>query len=200
MSNREHHLVLSARRNPISTLGYLRSVILSVSVLVIYLITRFPASQFREPVFQAWAFLHRHLYMVDGWSPEGVIYNNRAYLIHPPLSAVAMLPSVLLQGLNANQSLVCVLLGVTGVILVARLTNNLWLTSFFAFGTIFWYESILGSQWGMCLVLSVIPTTLALIGVREKWSPYLVGLCAGIAFLARYDLALAWPVYLCLID
>ena len=173
---------------------------LATSVVVAYWFTRFSESQFHEQVFQAWAFLHGHLYMWDGWSPEGVIFNNHAYLIHPPLAAAIMLPSVWMQGLDASQGAVCAILGAIGVLLAHRLIGNFWITVFFGFGTNFWYESILGSQWGLPLVASCIPTLLALIAIREAWSPYWVGLFAGMAFLARYDLALAWPVYLCLID
>jgi hypothetical protein len=167
---------------------------------LVYAATKFPDSQFREHIFQAWAFLHGHLYMWDGWSPEGVIVGNRAYWIHPPLSAVAMLPTVLIQGLNASQGWTCLVIGLCGVWLAQRLTQNTWLTAFFGFGTIFWYETIKGTQWGMCLVLGCVLTLATLVALKEHWSPYWIGMLAGLAFLTRYDLLLVVPVYLCLID
>jgi len=169
--------------------------------LVAYLLTSFPASPFNAHVYQAAAFLHGHFYLWNSNLHEVIAVGNRAYIVdHGLLGGLLMIPSVLIQGLQASEGLMCILLGAIGVALAYRLTSNLWLTVFLAFGTIYWYESILGAQWGFCLVLSTIPTLLALIALKERWSPYLVGLFAGLAFLSRGDLALAWPVYLCLID
>ena len=168
---------------------------------MVYLVTSYPASSFREHVFQADAFLHGHTYLWTAQVAEANVINNRAYIVHPPLADVVMVPSVLVQGVNqASQQIISILIGAVCALLVFRLTANLWLTAFFAFGTIVWYESILGAQWGFCLVLSCVPTLCALIGIKEHWNPLYIGAMAGLAFLARYDLALALPIYLCMVD
>jgi hypothetical protein len=73
--------------------------------------------------------------------------------------------------------------------------NRIWLTSFFAFGTIMWYETVNGSSWEVSMLVAVLMTLLALNELYGKGRPLLVGLWAGLAGIARYDLVLVWPVY-----
>lgn len=73
-----------------------------------------------------------------------------------------------------------------------------WLTAFFALGTVFFYEATFGASWGMCSVVSTIPTFLALTEIYDKRRPLMVGLWATLAAFARYDLVLTIPVYLLL--
>lgn len=73
-----------------------------------------------------------------------------------------------------------------------------WLTAFFALGTVFFYEATFGASWGMCSVVSTIPTFLALTEIYDKRRPLMVSLWATLAAFARYDLVLTIPVYLLL--
>ena len=82
--------------------------------------------------------------------------------------------------------------------LIAR-EAQVWLTVFFGIGTTFWYEATLGDSWNFAVVMSVPATLLALNELFGKARPFVVGLCAGFAALARYDLVLAWPFYLALL-
>lgn len=74
--------------------------------------------------------------------------------------------------------------------------HAMWLTIFFALGTVYGYEATYGASWGFCLTVSTIPTFLALTELFGRRRPLLVGLFAAVAFFARTDLICVWPVYL----
>ena len=164
--------------------------------------------------------LHGHLYLpvAPGWEP--VIWKGLYYTIHPPISALICAPFVAL-GLT-NQTFICTIVGAIAVACAYRYLaydypdaetyryegsrdreernhRALWLTAFFAVGTVLWYEASQGTEWGFCLVASTIPTLLALTEVKKQRSPLAVGLWAGVAALTRYDLVMVWPVYAALI-
>ena len=82
-----------------------------------------------------------------------------------------------------------------------RLTLNArkWLTVFFGAGTIIWHETVDGSSWAVSMTVAVMMTLLALDETFDQGRPAVVGLYAGIAALARYDLAFVWPAYLALL-
>jgi len=95
------------------------------------------------------------------------------------------------------------LLGAIEVALVWRLllvmgmstSAAIWLTAFFGFGTTLWYEATLGASWDFVLVVSLLPTLLALNELFGKARPWVVGVFAALAALGRNDLVMAWPFY-----
>jgi len=150
-----------------------------------------------EHILQAWQWLHGSL-NVDGYSiHETALFQGHRYILHPPLAAVVDLPYVAIFG-PARQIVVSILVGAFCVALVWKLTKSWWLTCFFAFGTVFFYEVTLGAPWGFVLVLSCAPTLLALNELEGKCRPLWIGVWAGVAALARYDLVAVFPVYLLL--
>jgi hypothetical protein len=167
-----------------------------------YWLTRCPPSPHNEAVLQAWAFLHGHAWVEQPvW--EHVQFGGHNYLLHPPGAAILLLPFVAIWGLGTNQTAVSVLLCAIEAALAWRLLGvfglkdsaRLWLTAFFSFGTVLFYEGTLGYSWGFVSISSVLPTLLALSEVFGKRRPLLVGLWAGLAALCRYDLVLVWPIY-----
>ena len=187
-------------------------------VLGIYVVTEFRLTPNTEHVIQAWAILHGHLFVDTGawhtavytatgkpaplqWVPvarpinESVIWQGHQYLLHPPGAALFLLPFVAIWGEATNQTLVSVVVSALVAGLFYRLSKNLWLTAFLAFGTILWYEGVLGAAWGFTLVLSMVPTLLALTELYGEQRPAVVGFYAGCAALCRYDLAAVLLVY-----
>lgn len=130
--------------------------------------------------------LHGHLY-VDAPPPwmEHIDVNGHSYILHGPLSALLCLPFVAM-GIT-DQRLICCLLGLVAALLCYRFTRSGWLTAFFVFGTTFLYECVNGAAWDFALVATT-PFTFAALMTGSGW-------WAGLAALGRYDLALAWPVY-----
>ena len=80
-----------------------------------------------------------------------------------------------------------------------KTSTRIWLTAFFAFGTIMWSESINGGSWQVSMLVANLMTLLALCEVFGDARPFQVGLYAGAAAISRYDLCLVWPVYFVLL-
>jgi hypothetical protein len=175
------------------------SFLVFAAALLAYALTYAGPTPHVEHVIQAWALLHGHTHIDTIPVHEQVVVGGHAYILHPPLSAIILIPYVALRGLAANQTMASVLLGSVAVALVYRMTRSLWFTVFFGLGTPFWYEATLGASWGFCLVLSTVPTLLALTECFGKQRAWLVGAWAGLAVLARYDLVMVWPVYAALL-
>ena len=168
-----------------------------------YAATISPPTPYNEHVRLAWALLHGHTWVDAPSYMEHVVVGGRSYILHPPLSAILMLPAVVIWGEAANETAVAVVLGAISIVLWWRLMGRLglglqekvWLGGFFGVGTTLWYEATLGSSWDFALLASV-PFTLAALGeVFGEARPWAVGMLAALAALARYDLVMAWPMY-----
>jgi hypothetical protein len=99
----------------------------------------------------------------------------------PPLPAVLTLPLVMVFGLSADPSLIAVLMGAINVALAWRLTTRLTesrevslvATLFFAFGTVHFYASMLGSTWFLAHVVAMTFVILAItlaIDAQRRYS------------------------------
>ncbi len=171
--------------------------------LAFYAATISPPTPYIEPVQQAYAFLHGRTWVDAPGYMEHVVWHGKSYLLHPPLAALITLPAVAIWGLATNQTAVSVVVGAVSLGLVWRLLGKIglglaarvWLTLFFGVGTTFWYEATLGSSWDF-VVLATIPFTLgALAEIFGEARPWVVGLLAALAALARNDMVFAWPCY-----
>lgn len=174
------------------------------SFLALYAITSSLDTPYNEQVRQAVAFLHGHTY-IDAPSTflEHAQVGPYSYALHPPLPAILLMPLAAIWGMQTNQAAFCVVVGAADVALAWRLLGRfrldfnarIWLTIFFGAGTILWYETIVGTTWALPMVVSVFFTLATLIEVFGSARPLWLGVFAGLASLARYDLALAAPVY-----
>jgi len=159
---------------------------------------------FNEPVRQAYAYLHGRTWVdtIPGYM-EHITWHGHDYVVHPPLSAIVLMPAVLIWGMGTNQTAVSVALGALEVALAWRLLGllglstapRIWLTIFFGIGTTLWWEATIGNSWDFVLVVSVLATLLALNELFGKGRPWLLGILTGATALARNDLALAVPFY-----
>ena len=162
---------------------------------------------FNAHVRQAVAFVHGHTYIDAPNYIEHAQMGPYSYQLHPPLPAIFLMPFAAIWGLNTNQSYFSIVIGAIDVALAWRLLGRFrltlnarkWLTVFFGAGTIIWHETVDGSSWAVSMTVAVMMTLLALDETFDEGRPAVVGLYAGIAALARYDLALVWPAYLALL-
>ncbi len=158
-------------------------------------------------VRQAVAFVHGHTYIDAPNYIEHAQIGPFSYQLHPPLPAILLMPFAAIWGLNTNQNYFAIIVGAIDLAIAwrvlgrFRLTLNArkWLTLFFGAGTIIWYETVDGSSWAVSMTVAVMITLLALDEVFDQGRPAVVGLFAGLAALARYDLAFVWPVYAALL-
>ncbi|HTW87951.1 MAG TPA: hypothetical protein VMD75_08085 [Candidatus Binataceae bacterium] len=163
-------------------------------------------SPYNAHVRQAFAFIHGHTYINAPNYIEHAQVGAFAYQLHPPLPAILMMPFAAIWGMNVNQTAFSMVFGALDIALVWRLLGRfrlninarLWLTAFFGAGTILWYESVNGSSWALSMVVSIAFTVAALDEVFGPARPLRLGIFAGLAALARYDLAFDWPIYVLL--
>lgn len=171
--------------------------------LSLYATTIYGGAPYDAHVRQAVAFIHGHLWIDAPNYIEHANYNGKSYQLHPPLPAFLLIPVVAIWGSDTNQSIPNVIIAALGVafawLMLGRikltLNSRVWLTIFFGAGTILWHEAVDGGSWEMSMVVAVAFTMLAFAEVFGEARPGIVGLTAGLAALARYDLAFIWPIW-----
>jgi hypothetical protein len=179
----------------------------AVAVLIgsfcFYAATMFQPSPFNEQLRQAVAFIHGHTY-ID--APQSFLEHAQvgaySYALHPPLPAILLIPFAAIWGMDANQGTLSVELGAIAIMAAwmmlgrmrLRVEPRIWLTIFFACGTIFWFETTVGTTWALPMVTAVVFIFLALDELFGEARPVGLGIYLGLACLARYDVALAVPV------
>lgn len=153
-----------------------------------------------------------------------VIPDGRALLPFPPLPAIVLLPFVAIWGLTTNAALIAAGIGAINVGLCWRMVRRVTprrdvaalTTIFYAFGTVAWYASMLGSTW---FLAHVVASTFLFLGItaaldaerRETLTAaggrvfrllgfidvrqFLAGLLFGFAALARLTTILGAPFF-----
>jgi hypothetical protein len=175
----------------------LRSLLIFLSVFAVYWLTQ-GAGQHSELAIQAYCMLHGQM-CIDGvaTAAESVVWVGKHYLINPPLGAVLLMPWVALTG-SANQTPIAIAIAAAGAALVSRLgrtvSDSLTLAALWAFGTVAWYGATNGDSWHFSLLLSTIPTLIALDAAEGGYGA-MAGVFGGLAALARFDMAAVLPVY-----
>ena len=69
------------------------------------------------------------------------------------------------------------------------LQASLWLTTLFAFGTVYFFCSVLGQVWFTAHVVSLVFCALYFVALLHPLRPGLAGLCIGALFLTRPQMA-----------
>ena len=164
-------------------------------------------SPYNAHVRQAFAFIHGHTYIDAPNYIEHAQVGQYSYQLHPLLPAFLLMPFVAIWGADTNQTIFSIVCGALDVALAWRLLGRFrltvnartWLTVFFGAGTIVWYEAVHGTSWGVSMVVAIALTLLALDETFGQARALIVGIFAGFAALARYDLAFIWPIYLALL-
>jgi hypothetical protein len=163
-------------------------------------------SPFDAHVRQAFAFVHGHVWIDAPNFIEHAQVGKFSYQLHPLLPAFLLIPFAAVWGMDTNQTIFCMMFGALDVALAwrmlarFRLTSSarIWLTAFFGLGTIVWYEAINGGSWEVSMLVAIAFTLVALDEVLGDARPAIVGLFAGLAALARYDLSFTWPFFVSL--
>lgn len=159
---------------------------------------------FNAHVRQAFSFLQGHTYIdAPNWI-EHAHFKGYDYQLHPPLPAFLIMPVVAIWGMDTNQVVLSLLFGALDVAMAWRmlrcfdldLNARVWLTVFFGAGTIVWTETVNGSSWEVTMLVANVFTFAALGEIFSRAHAARVGLWAGLAALARYDLAFVWPFYI----
>jgi hypothetical protein len=175
-----------------------------VAFLALYSTTMYAPTPFNAHVLQAYSFLHGHAWIdLPPCCIEHAPFNGKYYQLHPPLPAILLLPFVAIWGNDTNQTVANVTIAAVGVALAwvmlghmkVTLNARVWLTIFFGAGTILWHEAADGGSWDLTMVVAAAFTMAGLAEWFGDARPTIIGLTAGLATLARYDLVLVWPIW-----
>jgi len=117
------------------------------------------------------------------------------------------MPFAAIWGEDTNQTVFALIVGALDAALAWWLLGRMklsvrarvWLTVFFGAGTTLWWETINGGSWDLTRIIAIGFTLGALGEIFGRARPGLVGVLAGLAALARYDLAPEFPIYLALV-
>ncbi|MFH1131881.1 MAG: glycosyltransferase family 87 protein, partial [Pseudomonadota bacterium] len=130
------------------------------------------------------------------------------YVSFPWLPALLMLPFVAIFGLKFNDVVFTVVLAAFNPVLVywvlrrlsalklsARsLGEDLWLVLMFAFGTVYFYSSVMGQVWYTAHIIGVGITCLYVLVALEGKHPFWAGVCLGLGFLVRTPIPFIFPL------
>jgi hypothetical protein len=193
------------------------SISIGIVVITVYRLTSHWVDWRFTPSKAYWheladAFLHGRLYLVNPETTHDLtLFKGNWYIPNPPLPALILMPFVAMQGVEhintIHFSIACG--AVTTVIIFWLLESaakqglfsisrnaNLWITAVFAFGTCFWWLSVMGRVWFLSQILTVLFTALAALLAVCKKSPWWVGLSLGAAILSRPNVFTIWPFLL----
>jgi hypothetical protein len=151
-------------------------------------------------IYQAEAFLHGRLSLpVDPPNLEDWAYaHGHFYVSFPPFPAVVMLPFVALFGYQFNDTLFTLFFAAFNVVLIYRVLKRyaatgdatrtepeiLWLTGFYAVGTLALYMGIRGEVWFTAETMGVTFACLYLLAAHRTRHPFLAGLALAVVFFA----------------
>jgi hypothetical protein len=155
------------------------------------------------------AMLSGRLYLIDPPSTHDLTrFAGRWYVTHPPLVAFLLVPWVAASGLasvntvlfssvfaSATCALVYVILTKLSALGWSKLRAGsiLWLTAFFAFGTVHWWVGIGGRVWYLSQIVPLTFVAAAVLVTLSNGSPFLAGASLAIAMLGRPNLILLLP-------
>ncbi len=161
-------------------------------------------------ILQADSFLHGKLYLshVPTDTHDLNFFNGHWYESKPPFPILLITPLVAIWGvaafnINTFSLMLSALAAVSMYLIFYRLINlgwiklsrsgAIWLTVLFAFGTVYWWLSIVGTVGAFSQVVTVLFCALAFLSVLKNWSPWLTGICLMAAIMSRPNVFVLWP-------
>jgi hypothetical protein len=153
------------------------------------------------------SFLEGKLYLknpIDTY--DLTFYQGHWYVPQPPLPAILLLPWVILNK-NASTILFSIFFSAINTMLLFVILDQLsrlgwiktskagilWLVVLFAFGTPHWWVGMDGKVWFVSQIVTVTFVALAILLALKSYSPWLVGICLGLAIFSRPNVIVIWP-------
>jgi hypothetical protein len=142
--------------------------------------------------------------------PENVVRNEPRYFVSfPPFPALLMMPGVAHSGLQFNDVLFTVLLAGIGPALLYMALRRLretgrskrtpyqdcLLTAVLAFGTVYFYSSVIGQVWYTAHVVGMALIGLYVFCSLDARRPIIAGLAVGCAYITRTPALLMFPLF-----
>jgi len=153
--------------------------------------------------------LDGNTYIIDcRRSVESGCYGNKPehlkiHVSFPPAPALLMMPMAWVQGYNVNDVWFTLLFGALNAALLflllsylsrtrhsdRSLSDNLWLTALFVFGTVHFFSAVRGEVWFTALIVGVTFNLLALHCMVDLKRPLLAGIFVALGMATRVPLA-----------
>ena len=183
-------------------------LLIALSTLTVYMVTRGPYVYQNHFVYLAEAFINGRLGLINPPASlaELVFHKGYYYVVYPPMPAVLLIPFVAVFGSSLDQAALSIILGSLSVACIwlmlvktgVTTKKSLWLSLLFGFGTCFWYTSSVGSSWYIAHVSAVLFLTLAIVESFGSQRNFVIGLLLGFAYISRLPTVLALPFFLLL--
>ncbi|MGH8630732.1 MAG: hypothetical protein ACREU7_08200, partial [Burkholderiales bacterium] len=194
----------AARSIAATRLPWLQGLAFGLLVAAVYHLSLRGDTAFNHYQWLAQAFLDGRVYLVDPPPHlELTRIGDRHYVIPPPLPALLLVPYVAIAGERASQAVLTALAGgvhaMAALFIAARLVrrraDQWWLAVLFAFGTIVWHLSAVGSVWFAAHVIAAAALSLALLETLGQKRPLVIGLAIAAAFWTRLPTVLTLPFF-----
>lgn len=166
-----------------------------VTILIYGLSHRGEGAHWNYFVLLADAFLHGRLYLLDNpsWLNELIIWQDKFYVVYPPMPAILLMPFVALFGVSFYQPLLSILFGAVNVFLSYLVLSKLfksWKSGLvgailLGFGTMHWYHTEVGSAWYIAHIITIFFIWLMFLEIVTKQRLLIIGLLIGGAYLSR---------------
>ncbi len=152
------------------------------------------------------AFLNHRLYLLENpsWLSELISINGKYYVVFPPMPALLLMPFVAIFTTGFSQTIFSIFLGSLNPVILYSLLKRIKITSitafvttvFFAFGTNYWFLTIVGSSWYLAHVVALFFILLAIRETFGKQRLFLIGLLLGASFWSRSTMILTFPFFI----
>lgn len=156
------------------------------------------------------SFLHGKIYLLHTPSDTHDLnfFNGHWYESKPPFPILLITPLVAIWGvesfnINTFSLMLSSLTAVAMYLVFCQLSQlgwtklnrsgAIWLTVLFAFGTVHWWLSIVGTVGAFSQVVTALFCALAFLSVLKKWTPWVTGICLMAAILSRPNVFVLWP-------
>lgn len=175
--------------------------------LLVYQRTDLGPTAFNGPVVLADAFLHGRLDIANGKDLphfDWAFYEGKYYIVEPPVTALVVLPGVVLFGIGMSQATASLVVGSINAAAIHRLLASwgkklpvqVWLTVLFSFGTIYWWTAVNGGIWYFAQITAVLFMFVAIYFTVVNRQPFWAGFFLGVAYQTRLPTILAFPFFL----
>ncbi len=177
-------------------------LIFIITFLIYFIFSNQKPAIYNHHVYIADAFLHGTFEIKNPppWHNDVAIVDGKAYGIYGPTGAVLLLPLVAFFGLSAPEGLLNLVLASFGVVLFWRILRksvydlkfSLWMTVFFAFGTLQFFSAVHDQTWWYAYIVASFFILLTLNEFFGRKRLFLVGLFIGFAYGSRVESVFAF--------
>lgn len=178
--------------------------LLFILFLVIYYFSSEGNTPYNHFTLLADSFLKGKLYIeaLAPWLEKIPIDATRFYVANPPMPAILAIPFVFLFGKDFPQQYLAHLLGAGLVLLTMAMSYKIkndiklavWSGLLTGLGTIIWFMSSNGSVWYLGQITGAFFLTWSILEMLGKKRPLLMGILLGCTYLARNNIAIAFPL------